>query len=42
MGITPFDAVQGPYIACNVRIANLQRIEHSVGTALRKWALQNN
>ena len=33
---------QGPFIACNVRIANLQRIEHSVGVALRKWALQNS
>ena len=33
---------QGPFVDCNVRIHNLQRIEHSVGTALRKWAMQHD
>ena len=33
--------LQGPLVACNVRIKNLRRIEHSVRTALGKWALQN-
>ena len=33
---------QGPFVDCNVRIANLKRIEHSVGTALRKWSMQHD
>ena len=36
--------LQGPFIACNVRLSpgSLQRMVHSVGSALRKWALRHD
>lgn len=34
--------MQGAYIACNVYIKNLQRIEDMVGSALQRWMVEHN
>lgn len=36
------DWMQGAYIACNVYIKNLQRIEDMVGSALQRWMVEHN
>ena len=33
--------LQGAFIACNVRVKNLQRLEDVVGNALRRWAVRH-
>ena len=34
--------MQGAYIACNVHIKNLQRVEDVVGSALQRWMVERN
>ncbi len=36
------DWLQGAFIACNVYIKNLQRLEDVVGTALQRWMVEHN
>lgn len=38
----PFLEGQGAFIACNVYIKNLQRLEDVVGTALQRWMVEHN
>lgn len=34
--------MQGAFIACNVHIKNLARIEDMVGSALQRWMVEHN
>ena len=32
---------EGALVNCNVKVADLERMEHIVGTALRRWRAEN-